>query len=132
MTAEQVLEWINTHEIKICPFCGGKLEFYDHTYTNKHGKEIRQMYFMHDETECILNEVGMPFTLGVGNSVEYLEMWNTRKPMDRIVESLEEAMERQWGYYNKAKAEGNIRQMDYSDGCAEGLTTAIEIVEEEM
>lgn len=30
-----------------------------------------------------------------------------------------------------AKRTGKIRQMDYSDGCAEGLIEAIEIVKEE-
>ena len=61
---------------------------------------------------------------------ETIRTWNTRKPMEQIAERLEESMDRQWCYYNNAKGTGNIRQMDYSDGCAEGLTTAIEIVKE--
>lgn len=69
--------------LKPCPFCGGKMEFYRETYINKYGKEITEQYYMHDETDCILNDVGMPFVLGAGDATEnyigeYAEKWNRR------------------------------------------------------
>lgn len=60
-----------------------------------------------------------------------IKAWNTRVPMERIMERLEEGIEEHWGYYNHAKRTGNIRQMDCSDGCAEGFVTAIQILNEE-
>lgn len=106
-----------------CPFCGGEAKF---TYITKVYTDYPSIRCSNDE--CFAGKLYILFN----TEVEAITAWNTRKPMERIEEKLDEAMERQWGYYNKAKGEGNIRQMDYSDGCAEGLTTAIELLEEEL
>ena len=102
------------NEVKLlpCPFCKEELEVV--------GKDH---YLAHKTNGCILQPLCFE-----SDDNEAIKAWNTRVPMERIVDDLEEAMERQWGYYNNAKSTGNIRQMDYSDGCAEGLTTAIKIV----
>lgn len=97
-----------------CPFCKEELEIVGKGH-----------YFAHKINGCILQHLCFEI-----DDDEAVKRWNTRKPMDDIVERFEESMERQWCYYNNAKGTGNIRQMDYSDGCAEGLTTAIEIVKE--
>ena len=116
-----------------CPFCGGEAEFVRDT-------ERKDIFGSSDYVYVRCKKCHAQ-TTKIYYSAEFHKLdeeyalaekaWNTRKPMVDIVQSLEEAMERQWGYYNKAKATGNIRQMDYSDGCAEGLTTSIEIVKEE-
>ena len=107
-----------------CPFCGGEADIIcDTPIIDSNG---RKWAFTVICNKCATTS-GMVFS-----QEKAIEVWNTRKPMERIEEMLDEAMERQWVYYNKAKGEGNIRQMDYSDGCADGLTTAIEIAKEEL
>lgn len=104
-------------QLKKCPFCGGEAEI-----------NLLLSNYCVTCTECM----GSIFPAKGMTKAEAITAWNTRKPIEMIVENLEEAMERQWDYYYQAKSKGNIRQMDYSDGCAEGLTTAIEIVKEEL
>jgi hypothetical protein len=36
-------------KLKPCPFCGRKMVFYKHSYTNKHGKSIIEKYYMHED-----------------------------------------------------------------------------------
>lgn len=77
-------------KLKPCPFCGGNLEFVRNEYTNKYGKRVVLQYWLHDDTDCILNGVCMPFTLGAGDADietgyvgEYAEKWNRRVNDDR-------------------------------------------------
>lgn len=74
-------------ELKPCPFCGGKMIFHKHTYTNKYGEEITNQYYMHEDEECILNEIMMPFVIGAGDATdEYIgslaQQWNKRADED--------------------------------------------------
>ena len=99
-----------------CPFCCGESELdCDNGFNN---------WFV----KC--KECGCKTPTKIAEYVA-IEAWNTRKPMEGIIDYLEEFMEKQYDSYNNAKRTGNIRQMDYSDGCAEGLIEAIEIVKEE-
>ena len=125
MTAKQVLEWIKTHEVKRCPFCGGKLEFHDETHIGSIGNVVRKMYFMHDDTECILNDTCMPFTIGCGNSVEDPERWNERKPIEKAIERLEEHADECGKYWNKLDEED-------AHGGFSAYCRAMEIVKEEV
>lgn len=64
-----------TDKLKPCPFCGGELvEMYGY-YT--HSNE--------DVENCFVGTVAFRTY-----DEEMIELWNTRKPMDRIVEQLEE------------------------------------------
>ena len=70
-------------ELKPCPFCGGNLEFVREEHTNKYGNRV-------DDTDCILNDICMPFTLGAGDADietgyggEYAEKWNRRANDDK-------------------------------------------------
>ena len=72
-------------ELKPCPFCGGKLNFYRENYVNRFGKRIIKQYWMHDDTDCVLNDINQPFVLGAGDANpetgypgEYAEKWNRR------------------------------------------------------
>ena len=61
-------------ELKCCPFCGAKLEL------------VREHYWCHPTDEkCILRHLCFEV-----DDLEGVELWNTRKPMERIVEYLEE------------------------------------------
>ena len=108
-------------ELKKCPFCRSEAIIYEnHKYNDA--------YMVGCKGFCKVE----PMTDWCETKEEAIVQWNTRKPMERIVEKLEEVLERHWGYYDKAKSEGDIRQMDYCDGYIEGLKTAIEIVKEEL
>ena len=62
-------------ELKCCPFCGAKLEL------------VREHYWCHPTDEkCILRHLCFE-----ADDLEGVELWNTRKPMERIVERLETA-----------------------------------------
>ena len=45
------------NDLKPCPFCGGKLNFYRGNYVNRFGKRIIEQYWMHDDTDCVLNDI---------------------------------------------------------------------------
>lgn len=76
------------NDLKPCPFCGGKLNFYRENYVNRFGKRIIEQYWMHDDTDCVLNDINQPFVLGAGDANpetgypgEYAEKWNRRAEM---------------------------------------------------
>lgn len=104
----------NETKLLNCPFCGGEAIV----------SQDSDGYYVTCKNDCV---VQMKSYL----EREAIKAWNTRKPMEGIIDYLEEFMEKQYDSYNNAKRTGNIRQMDYSDGCAEGLIEAIEIVKEE-
>ena len=56
------------NDLKPCPFCGGKLNFYRENYVNRFGKRIIEQYWMHDDTDCVLNDINQPFVLGAGDA----------------------------------------------------------------
>ena len=98
-------------KIKNCPFCDVKMETTDYRY------------YFHPDNDCILH--------GFGIDVNYrrsVESWNTRKPMERIMERLEE----QQKLYKEAHATATwtpdkIAYVNTSNG----IGKAIEIVKEE-
>lgn len=64
-------------ELKRCPFCDGKLK--------KSGSKRRgNQFYMHEYNGCILQIICFRT-----DDVESIEKWNTRKPMERIVERVE-------------------------------------------
>ena len=71
-----------TDKLKNCPFCGGGFR------VNYRGA------YEHDVSDCILKGIE------IRNAAE-IKAWNTRKPMDRIVEQLEKCSEtycKEYGY----------------------------------
>ena len=74
------------NDLKPCPFCGGKLNFYRESYVNRFRKRIIEQYWMQDDTDCVLNDINQPFVLGAGDANsetgypgEYAEKWNRRE-----------------------------------------------------
>ena len=77
------------NKLKPCPFCGRKMVFHKHTYTNKYGKQVTEQYYMHEdydlrtEESCLLDDINQPFTIGAGDANEnfgyigeYATKWN--------------------------------------------------------
>ena len=65
---------------------------------NRFGKRIIEQYWMHDDTDCVLNDINQPFVLGAGDANpetgypgEYAEKWNRRAENDGRWISWEEA-----------------------------------------
>lgn len=89
-------------ELKKCPFCGGDASLYTHTDLQK------RVYYYVECNNCLIS----PSTYYERDKEEVINVWNTRKPMERIVEKLEnEILENlsdcgdDWftaGYINKA------------------------------
>ena len=100
-------------EIKRCPFCGITLI----ADGNK--------FFVHPVVGCLLD--GIP----IKNDAESIKRWNTRKPMQNIVERLEE----EYHEIDKCKKEsyedGEWERFDMFANLKNGIGRAIVIVKEE-
>lgn len=97
-------------ELKRCPFCGGEAGM----FKPKSWGGSARVYCI----EC------QSTTDVAGNEKEAIKAWNTRNPIDRIVERLED-LERDridTAYYS-----GDV----FVDGQADGLAKAIETIKEE-
>lgn len=92
-------------KLKPCPFCGGEAEIKRYTF-------CRTDSFYVGCSRCNVTQTANVYF----SEKESIEAWNTRKPMERIVEQLEEAIE----YSRKLGAS----EMEYRAG----LYDAIEIV----
>lgn len=99
-------------ELKCCPFCGAKLEL------------VREHYWCHPTDEkCILRHLCFE-----ADDLEGVELWNTRKPMERIVERLEEMKMR---YFLTITNTGNKKLDSVYEEVGNCIDRAIEIVKEE-
>ena len=96
-----------------CPFCGEELELIE-----------ERKLFAHKSNKCFLYDFCFPTYLE-----EAIKAWNTRKPMERILERLEEKQNNWENNYNVAKRCGDISRMHYADGYADGVAIAFEVVE---
>ena len=77
-----------------CPFCGKEVEI--------HGgaEEWTPSFYDPDsggDPYYINCECGLFFSIGVCDATELVNAWNTRKPMERIVEQLEDRIVEQNG-----------------------------------
>lgn len=84
-------------KLKPCPFCG------------KHLIQFSSSIWLHNEYDCFLD--------GLAIKEDRFEAWNTRKPMERIVERLEELLEQE------------ILSENVVSDVGTGLSMAIAIVE---
>lgn len=90
-------------ELAKCPFCDVELKRWDY---------MPQVFFEHPYNGCILSGKK------VLESEHDIKAWNTRKPMERIIERLEEERKKSLQLWD-----GNSRYKGYSK--------AIKIIEEE-
>ena len=113
-------------EIKLlpCPFCGGKAVIYHQSskYTNRDGNFVHCM-----ECGCrtkLFECYGNTTKTHEDTKQEAIEAWNTRKPMERIIEQLTESKEHYRRLWNK-------NQDDEDYGALSAYENAIDIVKEE-
>ena len=101
-------------ELKRCPFCGGEAEL---KYSVLVGFEAKNLYFVRC-MECHVK----PFESF--SKEEVIKAWNNRKPLERIVERLEEQAEECRKYWQEFDDEDSFGGMNaYCD--------AVKIVKEE-
>lgn len=103
---------MNIDIIKKCPFCGGELL-------------VDGKFYVHPVVGCLLD--GIP----IMNDTESIKRWNTRIPMQNIVERLEQQAElcRNRGFEIEQKGDSAIADKHYGKQCS--YLHAIEIVKEE-
>lgn len=108
-------------ELKRCPFCGGEAKL-------MRFPKCERKYVVICENEQCMASVG-----NYSQSKEKaIEAWNTRKPMERIVEQLEECYERYEDLeYNEHLENGQSLDFEYCHGKKDGVNESIEIVIEE-
>ena len=70
------------NDLKCCPFCGGEAEV---GLTNQHDK----LFVVGCNTPMCYGNINH-FTMGFASKESALNTWNTRAPMDNIVEKLKE------------------------------------------
>lgn len=99
------------NKLKRCPFCGGE------AFVAGSGHWIACK-------DCLAESDFYDY------EYEAIEAWNTRKPMERIVEHLEEELKLADEEKRRCVAE-NMLQFDSAKGYANGIYNAIEIVKEE-
>ena len=108
---------MNEERLKPCPFCGGE--------GNVSLNTCYGFVPWCSNEDCILNEN----TKGFSTKEEAIETWNTRKPMERIVERLEN--EKGFEVFVFSVSSRNCGN-SYKIGYETGINEAIEIVKEEM
>lgn len=84
-------------ELKCCPFCGGEAEV---GYANQRDK----LFVVGCNTPMCYGNINH-FTMVFVSKESAINTWNTRKPMDNIVEKLEELKEK--GYAELTMLEVN-------------------------
>lgn len=87
------------NKVKPCPFCGGEAYTYTCTSLN-HGKKVKN-WLVHCK-ECHLNYPNFSIVDRCLTEEEAIKHWNTRKPMERALERLEELAETYLGDANCA------------------------------
>lgn len=107
-------------EIKLipCPFCGGEFEEINNTSCKQGDNWLWS-------TECM--ECGL--FIEDKDKENLIKRINTRKPMEQIVERLEELDDLTLDQFNRSMA--GTYEHDFADGKSCGLELAIEIVKEE-
>lgn len=97
--------------LQTCPFCGMEL------------RRNMRMNYEHENEDCILN--GFEFT------EDEVDDWNTRKPMDKIKERMEEEREIAHADFTKYVNEYSpCLDDEYDDIFHRGLERAIRIVKD--
>lgn len=103
-------------EIKLlnCPFCGGEAKVIENNqYTDIHSVMCKNCFAESDRYHT---------------QEEAIKQWNTRKPMERIIERLEEEADK-WRDTQKQDLDNGYNNR-FACGMTMGLDNAIDIVKE--
>ena len=101
-------------KLKRCPLCNSEFEL-----------DTDKKYYIHPSVGCFFDYLPM-----LVDDEDTIRKWNTRKPMERIVELLEGELKLADNEKRRCAAE-NMLQFDSAKGYANGIYNAIEIVKEE-
>ena len=92
-------------KLKLCPFCSGKAKIH-YDYSN---------FALVQCSKCGIGTLHKP------NEVDVVKDWNTRKPMDKVVEQLKhrqymlfEEVKQATSYYHREELIENIRHYEYA------------------
>lgn len=107
-------------KLKPCPFCGGEAGLRHYEDFNKDFSSVYKFYVWCKDCEV----QSMP----TANVERAINAWNTRKPMDDIVEQLKKKREQCFDSSSKIEETGNIIIADRYFYKAMGLVNAIQIV----
>lgn len=105
-------------ELKRCPFCGGEAKIDCYLYFDEFDDWFIRC------TSCFCR------TRTFKTKKSAILTWNTRKPMKKIVERLEEELHLSYKEKERCVCEHPL-QFDEVKGYARGIANAIEIVREE-
>ena len=99
-------------ELKRCPFCGGEVWF-----------KIAELDAFRNVYSFLCKDCDMEIIYPYSNEEEAINAWNTRKPIEKVLQRLEEERKEGIEYYNNSND-------DYFDGTADGVEIAIDIIKE--
>ena len=108
-----------TEEILNCPFCGGEATTFPKKFIDG-----RKFGIMCKETFCCI------IPANFNTKEEAIKAWNTRKPMDDILEMLQDELQFAGKEKVRVKKE-NPLQFDRVVGYSDGIAVAIDIVRKE-
>ena len=115
---------MSDERLKECPICGGEATPLYCENGNRYTSNI--LYLSKRGTiKCKKCELTLPRVYSRVSKA--IEVWNTRKPMERIVERLEKELELSDKEIKRCIAE-NPLQFEKAEGYATGIYNAIEIV----
>ena len=107
-----------------CPFCGGEAHIEEHKFWDEKAKGFTvQTYGVVCDNCCSMSWQHHR------RKEKAIEQWNTRKPMERIIERSEEEAD-EWRDTQKKDWDNGYNNR-FALGMVMGLDTAIEIVKEE-
>ena len=117
------------NDLKCCPFCGGEAEV---GLTNQHDK----LFVVGCNTPMCYGNINH-FTMGFASKESALNTWNTRAPMDNIVEKLEyekERHEKDRAYWSDKSWKDSCvyNEYDMADRKIDCYDDAINIVKQEI
>lgn len=130
-----------TSDLKLCPFCGGEAELKYARQKLPFSEEINSFVVTCKNCCCstpYFSEMNIYYSKDYKEKEKELKektirTWNTRKPMERILERLEELTEKHMNNSEKAAELGEDyeRHMIFNGAKGTAFEEAIEIVKEE-
>ena len=110
----------NETKLLSCPFCGGEA-----VTAEMYNTKLKKLFPI---VKCLDCECRTPMT---ETFEEAIAVWNTRKPMERILEKLNERIEHHVKLVNYEMNMGTIVDVERHEEAIKATDKAIEIVKEE-
>ena len=107
-------------ELKCCPICGKEIDIENDLYIPE--RDWKPTFYDPDSGGDPINihcKCGLEFSTGTYDWNEFVKAWNTRTPMDNIVEKLEEEKSdcgERTGYFKGIEKAINIVKQEINNG----------------